>query len=124
MNVNGLELSVLLLFLDCGEVAAEAAESNTDANSFAAGNNVDGSQINNFRFICINKNNNTVTEAEEEPIPPSQGTILYVTNKGDNTVEIYDNSDPTAPVRVGQFNAGNLFIPFGIALQGTTLYVV
>jgi hypothetical protein len=32
--------------------------------------------------------------------PPSQGTTLYVTNQGDNTVEIYDISTPTAPVLI------------------------
>jgi hypothetical protein len=69
VNVNGLELDVFPPFLG-GEVAAEAAEPNTDSSSFAAGNNGDGSQINDFRFICINNNNNTVIEAEEEPIPP------------------------------------------------------
>ena len=69
VNVNGLELDVFPPFLGGGDLAAEAAEGNNDANSFAAGNNGDGSQINDFRFICINNNNNTVIEAEE-PIPP------------------------------------------------------
>jgi hypothetical protein len=67
VNVNGLELDVFPQFLG-GEVAATAAEGQTEANSFA--NNGDGSQINDFRFICINNNNNTVIE-EEEPIPPT-----------------------------------------------------
>jgi hypothetical protein len=68
VNVNGLELNVLPPFLG-GEVAAIASDGETNANSFA--NNGDGSQINDFRFICINNNNNTVIEAEEEPIPPT-----------------------------------------------------
>ena len=66
VNVNGLELYVFPPFLG-GEVAAEAVESNTDVNSFSG--NGYGSQIKDFRFICINNNNNTVIEAEE-PIPP------------------------------------------------------
>ncbi|HET8793212.1 MAG TPA: hypothetical protein VFM31_05430 [Nitrososphaeraceae archaeon] len=70
VNVNGLELSVLPPFLGGGDLAAEAVGSNTDPSSFAAGNNEDGLQFNDFRFICINNNNNTVIEAEE-PIPPT-----------------------------------------------------
>ena len=108
-----------------GEVAAEAVESNTDA-SFFVDNNGDGSQINDFRFICINNNINTVIEGKE-PIPPTPPEpeppiiTLYVTNQGDNTVEIYDiSSNPTAPVHVGEFNAANLVFPTGIAIQVTT----
>jgi hypothetical protein len=56
-------------FLGGSEVATESVEPNTDASSFAAGNNGEGSQINDFRFICINNNNNTVIGGEE-PIPP------------------------------------------------------
>jgi hypothetical protein len=62
VNVNGLELSVLPPFLSDGEIAAETVEPNTDASSFAGGNNGYGPQINDFRFICINNNNNTVIE--------------------------------------------------------------
>jgi 6-phosphogluconolactonase (cycloisomerase 2 family) len=124
VNVNGLELDVIPPFLADNVLAAEAVEGNTDPSSIG-GNNVDGSQINDFRFICINNNNNTVTEVEEveEPLPQSQDTTMYVTNFRDNTVEIYDINDPTAPVRVGQFNGGNLNLPTGILAQGTTLYV-
>ena len=50
---------VLSPFL-AGEVAADAVKSNSDASSFEAGNNGDGSQITDFTFICINNNNNTV----------------------------------------------------------------
>ena len=60
VNVNGLSLDVIPPFLGGGDLAAEAVEPNTDANSFAAGNNGDGSQITDFTFICINNNNNTV----------------------------------------------------------------
>src|ERR1044072_8117939 len=64
VNVNGLELSLLPLFLGGGEVAATAAEDNVDANSFADnGGSNSGSQINDFRLICINNNNNTVSSA-------------------------------------------------------------
>lgn len=66
VNVNGLELDVLPSFLS-GELATEAQEGSTDASSFAG--NGDGSEINDFRFICINNNNNTVIGGEE-PIPP------------------------------------------------------
>jgi hypothetical protein len=66
VNVNGLELDVFPPFLGGGDLAAEAVEPNTEGSSFAAGNNGDGSQINDFRFICINNNNNTVIEREED----------------------------------------------------------
>ena len=69
VNVNGLELSVLPPFLSSG-LEAEAQDANTNANSFANnGGSNSGSQINDFRFICINNNNNTVIETET-PIPP------------------------------------------------------
>jgi len=62
VNVNGLELEVFPPFLADSGLIAEAQDANTDAISFTAGNNGDGSQINDFRFICINNNNNTVIE--------------------------------------------------------------
>jgi hypothetical protein len=69
VNVNGLTLDVFPPFLG-GEVAATAAEGETDANSFANnGGSEGGSEINDFRFICINNNNNTVIEAP--PVPPT-----------------------------------------------------
>jgi hypothetical protein len=72
VNVNGLELDVFPSLLG-GEVATTAAEDGeTNANSFAG--NHDGSQINDFRFICINNNNNTVIEerpAIEDECPES-----------------------------------------------------
>jgi hypothetical protein len=69
VNVNGLELDVFPPVLGGSDgLAAQAAEDNTDASSFA-GNNGHGSKINDFRFICINNNNNTVVAAEE-PVPP------------------------------------------------------
>ncbi|HET7643155.1 MAG TPA: hypothetical protein VFK40_06580 [Nitrososphaeraceae archaeon] len=75
VNVNGLELNVLPPFLDGDEVAATAADDETNANSFD--NNEGNSQINDFRFICINNNNNTVIgeeEEEEETNPPTPPT--------------------------------------------------
>jgi hypothetical protein len=70
VNVNGLELDVFPSFLGGGEgLAAETQDANTDASSFAGNGPNGGSEINDFRFICINNNNNTVIE-EEEPIPP------------------------------------------------------
>jgi len=44
-------------------------------------------------------------------------------NFGDNTVDIYDTTDPTAPGHVGEFGIGDLLLPTGIAIQGPTLYV-
>jgi hypothetical protein len=71
INVNGLELDVFPSLLG-GEVTAEATEGQTDANSFANNNggSNSGSQINDFRFTCINNNNNTVIE--ETPTPPEK----------------------------------------------------
>ena len=61
INVNGLELDVFPPFLGNG-LAAEAQEGSTDASSIAGGNNGYGPKINDFSFICINNNNNTVIE--------------------------------------------------------------
>jgi len=72
VNVNGLELDVLPQFLADSSLAVEAAESNTDTSSFSAGNGY-GSEINDFRFICINNNNNTVAGVGE-PVPPEPET--------------------------------------------------
>ena len=69
VNVNGLELDVFPSFLG-GGLAAEAQESSTDTSSFAGnGEGNDGFEINDFRFVCINNNDNTVVVGEE-PIPP------------------------------------------------------
>ncbi len=48
---------------------------------------------------------------------------LYVANSDDSTIEIYNISDPTAPVREGQFGGGDLDEPFGLAITGSILYV-
>jgi hypothetical protein len=70
VNVNGLSLEVFPPFLSDSGLAAEATEGNTDANSFADNGANGGSEINDFRFICINNNNNTVITEEEELVPP------------------------------------------------------
>jgi hypothetical protein len=76
VNVNGLELEVYPSFLGGnGDIAAEATqEDSIGAASFAddGGSNGDRSQINDFRFICINNNNNTVIGGEE-PVQPIDG---------------------------------------------------
>jgi hypothetical protein len=71
VNVNGLTLDVFPPFLTNSGLAAETAQGNDDPSSIAG--NGDGSQINDFRYICINNNNNTVVEGEE-PIPPTPPT--------------------------------------------------
>jgi len=80
VNVNGLELSVLPPFLDDGEVSATAANGETNTNTFANnGGNDDGSTINEFGFICINNNNNTVNGGEEpEPSEPTTATLKVI----------------------------------------------
>ncbi len=76
VNVNGLELEVIPSFLGEG-LAAEAQEGTTDPSSLG-GNGADGgSEINDFRFICINNNNNTVSGGGE-PTPPRQTGNLNV----------------------------------------------
>ncbi|MEH7253863.1 hypothetical protein V7111_17205, partial [Neobacillus niacini] len=50
--------------------------------------------------------------------------FLYVANDGDSTVEIYDITTPTAPVRQEEFGGvGELNNPSALAITGTTLYV-
>jgi len=77
VNVNGLDFNVFPSFLGDSGLAAEAAdEVNTDASSFT-GNGANGniSKINDFRFICINNNNNTFVGVDnEEPTPPGPTT--------------------------------------------------
>lgn len=59
------------------------------------------------------------------PSPTMRLQFLYIANSGvgDNTVEIYDIFNPIFPVRVGEFNGGNLDMPAGLIIIGTTLYV-
>jgi hypothetical protein len=74
VNVNGLELDVFPPFLGGGDIAADAAEANTGASSFEGNGGANGgSEINDFRFICINNNNNTLIGGGE-PVPPTPPT--------------------------------------------------
>ena len=92
VNVNGLELNVFPPFLNGGEgSAAEAQEDSTDTSSFA-GNGVDGPEINEFRFICLNNNNNTVIGGEELPIPPEPSEPTTATLTVNKEVFGCDNS--------------------------------
>ncbi|KFN05932.1 putative collagen triple helix [Bacillus clarus] len=50
------------------------------------------------------------------PGPIVRLQFLYVANPGDDTVEIYDITNPIIPVRVGEFNGGNLDQPLGMAI--------
>ena len=97
VNVNGLELDVFPPFLGGGDLAAEAVDDNIGASSFTPGNS-DGSQIKDFRFICINNNNNTVIE-EEEPIPPTPCELCFA------------ELSPQAQENVNNFLATNGLIP-------------
>ncbi|CAM4173588.1 hypothetical protein BAQ48_20480 [Bacillus luti] len=42
--------------------------------------------------------------------------FLYVSSPFDSTVEIYNISDPTAPIRAGEFGAEDLNVPNGLAV--------
>jgi hypothetical protein len=72
---------------------------------------------------ALGVSSNTVDIIIVDCTPVVIARFLYVSNRDDNTVEIYDIINPTAPVRVGQFNGANLNGPFGLAITGTTLYV-
>jgi hypothetical protein len=92
VNVNGLELDLFPPFLaDNSGIAAESVEDNTDENSFA-GNNGYGSEINDFRFICINNNNNTIIEAE--PPIPEQITCeeCFINNLNDTQLQDFEDA--------------------------------
>ncbi len=66
---------------------------------------------------------------EGEVINPTgmviRGNILYVANAGgDQTIEVYDISNPINPVRLGQFGGfPELVNPNALAIIGDTLYV-
>lgn len=50
--------------------------------------------------------------------------LLFVSNRDNNTVSIFDISTPSSPVHVGEFGgAEELNGPAGLAIIGTTLYV-
>ena len=89
VNVNGLELDVFPTFLANSGLAAEAVDGSSDPSSIA-GNGADNTEIKDFRFICINNNDNIVIE----PTPPPTTTIptteldMAVANVLDNDVSI------------------------------------
>jgi hypothetical protein len=81
VNINGLELGVFPSFLaDNSRLAAEAVEDNTDPSSTSVNGNNGASEINDFRFICVNNNNNTVIETGNGtvPTPPEELANLNV----------------------------------------------
>lgn len=50
------------------------------------------------------------------------GTTLYTANFNNSRVDIYDIIHPTDPIHVGEFGAGDLSGPQGLAITDTTLY--
>ena len=54
-----------------GEVAAETTDTSSDASSFPGKGAYSRYEINDFRFICINNNNNNLVEGEEPQVPPT-----------------------------------------------------
>ena len=75
VNVNGLTLDVFPPSLAGGEVLASAAEeANTGASSYPGNGGSDGgAEFKNFKFVCINNNNNTVVQEPIPPVPPVEG---------------------------------------------------
>ena len=77
VNVNGLELNVLPQFLT-GLVSDGKADEG--AYSYGGGNGNYGSESlgsdKDFKFVCINNNNNTVIGEGEEPIPPETSACI------------------------------------------------
>ena len=75
VNVNGLELNGLPPFLSN---LLFDEDSDGDANSYVSGERSYGSGQSgydkDFKFVCINNNNNTVIEAEE-PVPPTTASL-------------------------------------------------
>ncbi|MGG0845201.1 LVIVD repeat-containing protein [Peribacillus simplex] len=50
------------------------------------------------------------------PTGPITPPLLYVANLNDSTIEIYDSTLPTGPIRVREFGTGVLNGPFGLAI--------
>jgi hypothetical protein len=71
VNVNGLELNGLPPFLG-NLLASDGQDGYGDASSYGSGSYGGGpsGSEGDFKFICINNNNNTVIESEE-PVPPT-----------------------------------------------------
>jgi hypothetical protein len=82
-NVNGLQLEVLPTALSTLLTNGETDDKlySYGSNSGSYGGESSGSEINDFRFICINNNNNTVIGGEESipptsPVPPVDECLL------------------------------------------------
>ncbi|MFY0784112.1 beta-propeller fold lactonase family protein [Peribacillus simplex] len=60
-------------------------------------------------------------------LPPVISTFLFVSNREDNTIAIFDISTPLSPLLVRKFGTGDfpgsLNGPTGLAITGNTLYV-
>ncbi|MFF2291119.1 LVIVD repeat-containing protein [Peribacillus butanolivorans] len=60
-------------------------------------------------------------------LPPVISTFLFVSNREDNTIAIFDISNPLSPLLVRKFGTGDfpgsLNGPTGLAITGNTLYV-
>ncbi|MED0993537.1 hypothetical protein [Bacillus nitratireducens] len=72
----------------------------------------------NSHFSKQNKCCHRLFPAFPPAVPPVVviAKFLYVSSPFDSTVEIYNISNPTAPVRVGEFGAGDLNVPNGLAV--------
>ena len=90
INVNGLELDILPPALS---TLLTNGEADASAYSYGGGNGIYDSEssgsYNDFRFICINNNNNTVIEAEEvPPVRPEPETCEECFTTNLNATEI------------------------------------
>jgi hypothetical protein len=104
VNVNGLELDVLppalSTLLTNGETHVNAYSYGSGTGNYGSTSS-SGSEINDFRFICINNNNNTVVrggEGEEEPPvpptpPPVESTNLNVIKNVECTATVGNPSN-------------------------------
>ncbi|WP_436864556.1 hypothetical protein [Bacillus fungorum] len=78
----------------------------------------------NSYFPKQKKNCRRLFPAFPVALPPIvRDRFLYVSSALNNTVEIYNISNPMDPIRIREFNEGNLNGPVVLAITGTTLYV-
>ena len=102
VNVNGLGLNLTSVPFLSGLLASEANEGERGAGSYGSGGSNSDSQIKDFRFICINNNNNFVTDNDDNATdngddatdgegPDTVRTILSV-SKNIGTCTPTDNS--------------------------------
>lgn len=49
--------------------------------------------------------------------------FIYISNIGDNTIKIYDITNPVVPVLTAQFNGGVFNFPGGLAITDSILYI-